>query len=128
VPLALDRRPSTIVAEASRLMPMAHVPSLHIPTIPVRSVPVRSIFIGSVSVASLPLRPVPIRSASVLIAVLSPEVAFHMKSARADFMKACTSSSNSVRRRHQDAGEANSSDGDNCSRGHQLHNSKRDEL
>ena len=133
MPLALDRRPSTIVAEASLLMPMAHVPSLHIPTIPVRSlpvrsVPVRSIFIGSVSVASLPVRPVPIRSASVLIAVLSPEMAFHMKSARADFMKACTSSSNSVRRRHQDAGEATSSDGDNCSRGHQLHNSKRDEL
>jgi hypothetical protein len=129
VPLALEaRRPSTIVAEAGRLVPMAHVPSFHIPPIPVRSIPVRSIFIGSVPVPSLPVRPVPIRSAPVLIAVLSPETAFHMNSARAASMKACTSSSDGVRPRQEDAGEANSSDGDNCSRGHELHNSKRDRL
>jgi hypothetical protein len=104
---------------------MAHVPSLHIPSIPVRSIPVRSISIASVPVPSLPVRPVTIRSTPILIVVLSPETAFHMKSARAAFMKSCTSSSDGVRPRQEDAGEANSSDGDNCSRGHQLHNSKR---
>jgi hypothetical protein len=90
---------------------MAHVPSLHFP-----SIPVRSISIGSVPIPSLPIRPVPIRSASVLIAVLSPETAFHMKDARAAFMKASTSSGDGVRLRYEDAGEANSSNGDNCSR------------
>jgi hypothetical protein len=127
VPLAVEaRRPSTIVAEASRLVPMAHVPSLHVPPIPVRSIPVRSIPIGSVPVPSLPVRPVPIRSAPVLIAALAPETAFHMKSACAASMKAGTSSSDGVRPRQEDARKANSSDGDNCSRGHQLHISKRD--
>jgi hypothetical protein len=129
VPFAVEaRRPSTIVAEAGRLVPMAQVPSLHIPSIPVRSIPVRSISIGSVPVPSPPVRPVPIRSTPILIAVLSPETVFHMKTTRAAFMKSCTSSSDSVRPRQEDAGEANSSDGDNCSRGHQLNNSKRDEL
>lgn len=107
---------------------MAHVPLLHVSSIPICSIPIRSIPVGSVPVPSLPVRPVPIRSAPVLIVVLSPETAFHMKTARAAFMKTCTSSSNGVRPRHEDAGEANSSDGDNCSRGHQLNNSKRDEL
>lgn len=107
---------------------MAHVPSLHVTSIPICSIPIRSIPVGSVPVPSLPVRPVPIRSAPVLIVVLSPETAFHMKTARAAFMKTCTSSSNGVRPGHEDAGEANSSDGDNCSRGHQLNNSKRDEL
>ena len=94
---------------------MAHVPSLHIPSITVRSIPVRSISIGSVPVPSLLVRPVPIRSAPVLIAVLSPEMAFNMKTACAASMKGRTSSSHGVRPRQEDAGEANSSDGDNCS-------------
>jgi hypothetical protein len=99
-------------------VPSLHVPSLHVPPIPVCSISVRSIPVGSVPVLSLSVRPVPIRSAPILIAVLSPGTAFHMKSARAAFMKACTASSDGIRPRQEDAGEANSSDGDNCSRGH----------
>jgi hypothetical protein len=75
------------------------VPSLYIPSIPVRSIPVGPISIGSVPVPSFPVRPVPIRSAPILIAVLSPEAAFRMKSARAAFMKSCTSSSDGLRPR-----------------------------
>jgi hypothetical protein len=127
VPLAVEaRRASIIVAEACRLVPMAHaaslhaasldVASLHIPSFHVASISVRPISIGSVLVASLPVRPVPIRSAPVLITVLSLEMAFHMKSARAAAMKARTSSRHGFRPRQKDTGEANSGDGDQCSR------------
>jgi hypothetical protein len=54
--------------------------------------------------------------------VLSPETAFHVKGARAGFMKASTSSSHGVRPGHENGGEANRSDDNNCSREHQLHN------
>jgi hypothetical protein len=122
VPLAVEaRRASIIVAEACRLVPMAqvasfHVASLHVPSIPVRSIPVRPISIGSVLVPSLPVGPVPIRSAPVLITVLSLEMAFHMKSARAAAMKARTSPRHGFRPRQKHTGEANSGDGDKCSR------------
>jgi hypothetical protein len=105
-----------------------HIPSIHVPSISVRSIPVRPISIGSVLVASLPVGPVPIRSAPVFIAVLSLEMPFHMKSARAAAMKARTSSRHGFRPRQKDTSEANSGDGDQCSRRHQLHNSKHDGL
>ena len=92
-----------------------HVASLHVASISVRSIPVRPISIGSVLVPSLPVGPVPIRSAPVLT-VLSLETAFHMKSARAAAMKARTASRHGFRPRQKDTGEANSGDGDKCSR------------
>jgi hypothetical protein len=132
VPLAVEaRRASIIVAEACRLVPMAHaaslhaasldvaslhIPSFHVASISVRSIPVRPISIGSVLVASLPVGPVPIRSAPVLIAVLALEMAFHMKTARAAAMKARTSPRHGFRPRQKHTGEANSGDGDQCSR------------
>jgi hypothetical protein len=123
VPLAVEARgPSTIIAEASRLLPMANVPSFRVPPISVRSIP-----IGPVPVASLPVAPVPVSSAPVLIA-LSPETTFHMKGARAAAMKAGASSSDRIRLRQEHAGEANGSDGDNRSRGHQFHDSNQDGL
>jgi hypothetical protein len=97
-------------------VPSLHVASLHVASIPVRSIPVRPISIGSVLVPSLPVRPVPIRSALVFVAVLSLDMAFHVKSARTAARKARTSSRHGFRPRQKDTGEANSGDGDKCSR------------
>ena len=116
VPLAVEtRRISTVVAEATRLLPMAHLPSLPVPTIVVRSIPIGSVPIGSVPVSLLSVPLVPIRSIPVLIAVLPAETAFRMKGTRVASMKTSTSSSDRVRSRNEDAGEAGNSDGDNCS-------------
>jgi hypothetical protein len=139
VPLPVGaRRFSRRVAEATRRVPMAHVPSRHVPSrhvpsVHVSSVPVVSVLVGSVSVPSVPMVPirpvsvpvvpvrsVPVPSAPVINAMRSADMAAHMKSARAAAMKAATSPRHGVGPRQQQTGEANSGDGNNCSRGHQL--------
>jgi hypothetical protein len=108
-------------------VPSRHVPSRHIPSVHVPSVPVMSVSVGSDPVPSVPMVPirsvpvpvVPVRSvpvAPVINAVRSAEVASHMKSATAATMKAAPSPRHGVGPRQQQRGEANSSDGNNCSR------------
>jgi hypothetical protein len=97
---------------------MAHIPPLHVPSCHVPAVPVTPVSVRPVSVPSVPMIPVrsvPVPAAPVINAVLSAEMAAHMKGAPAAAMKASTSPRHGVGPRQQQTGEANSGDGDHCS-------------
>ena len=112
-------------------VPSRHVPTRHVPAVPVAAVSVRPVpSVPMVPIRSVPVPVVPVRSISVapapvIDAVRSAEVASHMKSAPAATMEAATSPRHGVGPRQQQTGEANSGDGDHCSYGHQLLDSKR---